>query len=172
MRALLVIDLQNDYFPEGKFPLWQAHAVLENVIQACHAAKKRGDLIVFIQHVARIGQLSPFFLPNTGGAQIHPLLLDEFEQAEIVVKHEADSFIGTRLAEVLAANEVKELLLCGMMTQNCVTHTALSEFSGNYQLRVLADCCTTVNEVLHLIALHALSPRVKVCNWQDCYPEA
>jgi nicotinamidase-related amidase len=55
---------------------------------------------------------------------------------------------------------VTELLVCGMMTQNCVTHTAISKSAEKYTVTVLSDCCTTVSEMLHHIALHALSTRV------------
>jgi nicotinamidase-related amidase len=55
---------------------------------------------------------------------------------------------------------VTELLVCGMMTQNCVTHTAISKSADKYQVSILADCCTTVSEMLHNIALHAVSTRV------------
>ena len=65
-----------------------------------------------------------------------------------------------RLVETLAGLGVSELLLCGMMTQNCVTHTALSKGAEKYTVSVLADCCTTVSQILHLIALNALSTRV------------
>ena len=56
----------------------------------------------------------------------------------------------------------KELLICGMMTQNCVTHTALSRSAEKYGVAFLADCCMTVNEMLHLIALHAVSTRARL----------
>ena len=55
---------------------------------------------------------------------------------------------------------VTELLVCGMMTQNCVTHTAISKSAEKYKVSILADCCTTVSEMLHNIALHAVSTRV------------
>lgn len=48
------------------------------------------------------------------------------------------------------------------MTQNCVTHTAISRSADTYEVSVLTDCTTTVSEMLHLIALHALSTRVKL----------
>ena len=47
-----------------------------------------------------------------------------------------------------------------MMTQNCVTHTAISKSAEKYKVSILMDCCTTVNEMLHKIALHAVSTRV------------
>ncbi len=58
---------------------------------------------------------------------------------------------------------VDELIVCGMMTQNCVTHTALSRQADRYKkVTVLTDACTTVSDMLHAIALHALSTRVNL----------
>jgi len=50
------------------------------------------------------------------------------------VKHFADSFEKTKLEETLAKLGVTELLLCGMMTQNCVTHTAISKAAEKYNV--------------------------------------
>jgi len=80
--------------------------------------------------------------------------------ATVVVKGFADSFEKTTLEETLAKLGVTELLLCGMMTQNCVTHTALSKAAEKYSVAVVTDACTTVSEILHKIALNALSTRI------------
>ena len=53
-------------------------------------------------------------------------------------------------------------LVCGMMTQNCVTHTAISKAAEKYDVTILPDCCTTVDEMIHNIALHPVSTRVKL----------
>jgi nicotinamidase-related amidase len=47
-----------------------------------------------------------------------------------------------------------------MMTQNCVTHTALSKSAEKYKLTILPECCTTVDQMIHRIALNALSTRI------------
>ena len=52
-KALLVIDLQNDYFPGGKFPLWNTEAVLENIERAIEKANSQGIPVVIIQHIAK-----------------------------------------------------------------------------------------------------------------------
>ena len=80
--------------------------------------------------------------------------------APVVIKHYADSFVQTDLEKVLSGLGVGELLVCGMMTQNCVTHTAISKSAEKYKVCILTDCCTTVNEPIHLIARHAVSTRV------------
>lgn len=83
-------------------------------------------------------------------------------QAEVVIKHYADSFEQTNLEQVLSRQGVDELLVCGMMTQNCVTHTAISKAAEKYKVSMLMDCCTTVDEMIHNIALHAVSTRVEL----------
>jgi nicotinamidase-related amidase len=54
-----------------------------------------------------------------------------------------------------------------MMTQNCVTHTAISKSAEKYKVSILVDCCTTVSEMLHNIALHAVSTRVPLVSSDD-----
>jgi len=160
-KALLVIDLQNDYFPGGKFTLWNTEAVLENIERAISRAKASGIPVVHIQHIAKQG-MAPFFNEGTSGAEIHARIHAAAPDAPIVVKEFADSFEKTNLDETLSKLGVTELLVCGMMTQNCVTHTAISKAAEKFDVTILPDCCTTVSEILHLIALHAVSTRVKL----------
>ena len=159
-KALLVIDLQNDYFPRGKFPLWNTDVVLENIERAIARANAQGIPVIHIQHVAK--GVAPFFNEGTPGADIHARILTATPNAPVVVKEFADSFEKTNLEETLAKIGVTDLLVCGMMTQNCVTHTAISKAAEKYNVTVVVDCCTTVSEILHQIALHALSTRVKL----------
>lgn len=157
-HALIIIDLQNDYFPEGRFPLWNTLPVLDRTIDAIKQADAHNIPVIFIQHIAP--SQSPFFSKGTPGADLHPLLLAAAPQAPVVIKTQADSFLDTSLAETLEALKVDSLLICGMMTHNCVTHTALSKAAEKYQLTILPDCCTTVSEILHVIALKAIEPRI------------
>ena len=84
----------------------------------------------------------------------------------------ADAFVATDLTATLTGLGATELLICGMMTQNCVTHTALSRAAEPYAISVLTDACTTVSEVLHHIALHALSTRVTLTDTPTALPAA
>ena len=160
-KALLVIDIQNDYFPGGKFALWNAEATLANIEQAIAIARAKGIQVVLIQHIANpAAGLAPFFNPNTDGVKLHPRILAAAPDAPIVVKEFADSFVNTALDKVLSDLGATDLLVCGMMTQNCVTHTAISKSAEKYKVCILPDCCTTVDEMIHNIALHAVSTRV------------
>ena len=160
-RALIVIDLQNDYFPGGLFPLWNTEETLRNILAAIGKARALGIPVIHVQHVANAAKgIAPFFNAGTPGVDIHPEVLAAAPDAPVVVKEYADSFHSTALEPVLSGLGVEELLVCGMMTQNCVTHTAIAKGAEKYKVTVLTDCSTTVNEMLHLIALNALSTRV------------
>jgi nicotinamidase-related amidase len=167
-KAILVIDLQNDYFPGGKFPLWNTDVVLQNIEVAIARANAQGIPVIHIQHVAKQG-MAPFFNEGTPGSEIHPRILAAAPKAWVIVKEFADSFEKTRLEETLATLGITDLLVCGMMTQNCVTHTAISKAAEKYNVTILPDCCTTVSEILHLIALHALSTRVKLVPLSEAF---
>jgi len=162
-KTLIVIDLQNDYFPGGAFPLWNADGTLANVARAVETAKAAGIPVILVQHVADPSRgISPFFNAGTQGVELHPAVREAAGNARVVVKAHADGFLDTELEEILKESETEELLICGRMTQNCVTHTAISKAAERYRVTVLADCCTTVSEMIHLIALNALAPRVRV----------
>lgn len=167
-KALLVIDVQNDYFEGGQFPLWNSEATCAHVEQAIARAQANDIPVILIQHIAdRTAGVAPFFNEGTSGALVHPRILSAAPTAPIVVKSFADSFVKTTLQAELTKRGVTQLLVCGMMTQNCVTHTAISKSAEQYDVTILADACTTVSEMLHLIALHAVSTRVRIQSWKD-----
>lgn len=159
--ALLLIDLQNDYFPGGRYPLWNTEATLAAVEAAIARARRAHMAIVHVQHVAPHAD-APFFAAGTDGARIHPRILAAAPDAPVVVKQHADAFHQTDLAERLAQQGIDRLLLAGMMTQNCITHTALSKAADRYAVVVQADATTTVDPMIHRFALAALRTRVEV----------
>lgn len=162
-RALLVIDVQNDYFPGGGFPLWNTDQTLDNIEAAMAQARAQGVPVVLVQHVANTANgPSPFFNPDSQGVAIHPRILAAAPDAPVVVKRHADSFVGTTLEATLQRLGARELLVCGMMTQNCVTHTAISRAADQYRVSILGDCCTTVDAMIHGFALNAVATRLTV----------
>lgn len=166
-KGLIVIDIQNDYFPEGKFPLWNTDATLSNTEAAIKKAHEHQVPVIVVQHIAK-GQGGPFFNEGTEGAAVHERIKAAAPDAPIVIKEFADSFHQTALDATLQKLGVTDLLVCGMMTQNCVTHTSISKAAEKYQsVTVLADCCTSINEPIHNIALHGMSTRVALKSFKD-----
>ena len=165
--ALLVIDPQNDYFDKGSFPLWNVNNTLKKILSAMNTAKEQNADIVLVQHVAA-GE-SPLFVKGTEGVKLHQAILDAAPDAPIIIKEHADAFQDTNLAQVLAEREVDRLVICGMMTQNCVTHTAISDSAYPYQISILPDACTTREQLLHLIALGAIKTKVTYTDEQHAF---
>jgi len=159
--ALLLIDLQNDYFPEGKYPLWNTELLLTATEKAVNKAQQAGVPIILIQHIveSKLG-LAPFFNQGTKGADIHPRILAAAPDAPVVIKNCADSFYKTNLEQVLCELDVDTLWIAGMMTQNCVTHTAISKAAEKYDVSIVHDLCSSVDEMIHNIALRAISIRI------------
>ncbi len=164
-KVLVVIDVQNDYFPGGLFPLWNTEETLMAVEAAIKQAKSLSIPVVLVQHLADAAAgAAPFFNQGTLGADLHPRVVGAAPDAPVVVKTHADGFVGTTLEAVLDGLGAKHLLVCGMMTQNCVTHTAISRSAEKYRVTMLGDCCTTVSAMLHAIALRAVSTRLTVAS--------
>jgi len=163
-RALLVIDIQNDYFPGGTLPLHQAEEVETRVVAAIERARRAGDRVVLVRHVspAKTG----LFAEGGSGVAIRPAILSAAGDAPVVTKQVADAFQDTDLAEHLAG--VDELLVCGMMTQNCVVFTAMSRDAEGFDVGVIGDLCAAPSEIVHRIALNALGSKLRVVNSDDC----
>ncbi|MDX3933880.1 isochorismatase family protein [Stenotrophomonas sp.] len=160
MKALVVIDIQNDYFAGGRFPLEGAEEALQNALVLIETARSNNDLVVVVKHLAPAG--APFFETGSSGANLHPSIQSAMKDAPQVIKHEADSFLHTNLAELLRQHKVDAVDLVGMMTQHCVTHTALSPEAAGYPMTIHANACAAPTRALSALALSGLKARHSV----------
>lgn len=158
IRALIVIDVQNEYFDGGKLPLFEAAETEARIIDAIGRAKAAGDRVILIRHESP--NPDGIFAAGSSGTAIRAGILVAAGDAPVVTKHFADAFQDTDLATHL--DGAGELLICGMMTQNCVVFTAMSELAGARQIRVIGDLCAAPLQVVHLIALSALGSKLPV----------
>lgn len=165
-RALLVIDIQNDYFAGGVLPLHQALEAEARVVEAIAQARKAGDRIVLVQHVSAAA--TGLFAAGGEGSAIRPAIKAAAGDAPVVTKRFADAFQETDLAAHL--DGVTSLLVCGMMTQNCVAFTAMSRAADAFDVSVIADLCAAPIEVVHAIALSALRSKLPVLNAAEVWP--
>lgn len=160
-KALIVIDVQNDYFANGAFEQANAETVCANIVAQIRTAKADGDLVVLVQHIFDDVN-APLFAKDSRGAQLHQDILAVASDCPVVIKAHANSFLNTTLESVLAEFAITHLQLCGMMTQNCVTHTAIAKEAEKYTVSVLGDACAAPTQMVHQIALAALADRVAV----------
>lgn len=159
-NALVVIDIQNDYFPGGAFTLENADAACQAAVDIIEQAKRDGWLVVGIEHNSPPG--APALVAGTEGAKTHPAIAAALGDAPVVTKRQADSFFETNLEQLLRDAGVTDVYLTGMMTQNCVTHTALSPQAQGMKIHILANGCAAPAQVLSEVALQALSARYTV----------
>ncbi|PVB61692.1 isochorismatase family protein [Labrenzia sp. 011] len=162
-RALLVIDIQNDYFAGGVLPLHQAEDVEARVVAAIGEARQAGERVILVRHVSTAP--AGLFAAGGSGNAIRPAVLAAAGEVPIVVKQVADAFQDTDLSAHLEG--VTELLVCGMMTQNCVVFTAMSRAADPFDVTVIGDLCAAPTEMVHKIALNALGSKLRIADSAD-----
>ncbi len=140
-QALILIDIQNDYFPGGTMQLVGMREAADNARLLLQHFRD-GDLPrVHIQHIsARPG--ATFFLPDTPGAEHHPTVASE-EGETVIQKNFPNSFRMTRLFEHLQSVQAKELIICGAMSHMCVDATTRAAFDFGFNCRVIEDACAS-----------------------------
>ncbi len=140
-RALVLIDVQNDYFPGGKWPLAGIESAADNAAKVLAAARAAGDLVVHVRHEFPTAD-APFFAPGSEGAQIHPKVRS-LEGEPVVLKHHVNSFRETDLEAILDRHGVEEVVLCGAMSHLCVDAGARAASDLGYRCVVVHDACAT-----------------------------
>jgi nicotinamidase-related amidase len=139
--ALLIIDLQNDYFENGANPLVGAEAASLNAKQILEKCRAENFIIVHIQHIA-LRPDSTFFLPNTFGSEIHNNV-KPLDTEKVIVKHFPNSFRETELLDYLRNKGITDLVICGMMTHMCVDATTRAAKDFGFNCTVIGDACAS-----------------------------
>ncbi|MCP4981407.1 MAG: cysteine hydrolase [Gammaproteobacteria bacterium] len=140
-QALIVVDVQNDYFGGGTMELASMDAAATNCKKLLDSFRLAQLPIFHIQHLAtREG--ATFFVPGTRGCEIHTSVVP-LEKESVIVKHFPSSFRDTRLNELLQQAGVEELVVCGAMSHMCIDTTVRAAFDLGYRCQVIADACAT-----------------------------
>ena len=139
--ALLLIDIQNDYFPGGKMELVESIQAAAAAARLLGAFRRQKWPVYHVRHISS-RPTATFFLPDTPGAEIHdslrPLAVEP-----VITKHFPNSFRETDLLERLRDDSVGSLLICGMMSHMCVEATTRAAFDLGFSCIVTHDACAT-----------------------------
>ncbi len=139
--ALLMIDIQMDYFLGGSMPLADPDAAAGEAKRLLDAFRAHQWPVIFLKHISdRPG--ATFFLPDTHGIEIHPLVAPSSEET-VLVKHFPNSFRATELQDVLQRHKVDSLVIAGMMTHMCVDATTRQAVDLGYTCQVASDATAT-----------------------------
>jgi nicotinamidase-related amidase len=139
--ALLIIDIQNDYFEGGTMTLVNADNASKNAKIILEKFRKEYLPIIHIQHIANKPDAT-FFLPDTFGAEIHKNVKPETDE-KVILKHFPNSFRETELLNFLKENDITDLIICGMMTHMCVDATVRAANDIGFNCKLISDACAT-----------------------------
>ncbi|HWA38924.1 MAG TPA: cysteine hydrolase family protein [Burkholderiales bacterium] len=139
--ALVIIDIQNDYFPGGAMELEGADAAGEKAGKVLEKFRKEGLPVIHVRHLS-VRPGSTFFLPGTKGADIHKSVVPSSGET-VVEKNFPNSFRNTNLEEKLKSQGIRNLVVAGMMTHMCVDATVRQAADLGYKVTLLGDACAT-----------------------------
>jgi nicotinamidase-related amidase len=139
--ALILVDIQNDYFPGGKMELEGSPGASLKAQELLAFFRLRQMAVVHIQHIA-IRPGATFFLPDTAGVEIHADV-QPLAGELLFHKHYPNSFRDTPLLAALRTGQISELVICGMMTHLCIDSTTRAAHDLGFNCLVAGDACAT-----------------------------
>lgn len=142
-KALVVVDIQNDYFPGGRWTLSRVEEAATQAARVIDRFREQGDPVVHIRHEFK-DQDAPFFRPGSEGAQIHESARNR-EDEPVVLKHFINSFRETELKPILDRHGITEVVVVGNMSHMCVDGMTRAAVDFGYPTTVLHDACATLD---------------------------
>jgi len=142
-KALIIIDIQNDYFENGTMELVGSLEASENAKLVLSKFREESLPIIHIQHLS-IAPESTFFLPETRGQEIHENV-KPIEGEKIITKYYPNSFRETELLDYLKSKKTTQLVILGMMTHMCVDATVRAAKDFGFECTVIGDACASID---------------------------
>jgi len=139
--VLLLVDIQNDYFPGGVMELHHSEEAGKRASNLLQAFRERGLPVVHVRHVSnRPG--AAFFLPGTRGSEIHEMVRP-LQGEQVFDKHFPNSFRETPLKGYLRGLARERLVIAGMMTHMCIDTTVRAASDLGFTCTLAGDACAT-----------------------------
>lgn len=137
--ALLMLEIQNDYFPNGRIPLERSLDASIKAQIALQTYRERKEAILHVQHISTEPNATYFF-PCTKGADFYPSV-HPLKNEPVFKKHYPNSFKDTQLLNYLKKQQIKHLVICGMMTHQTIDSTVRAAFDLGFYCTILQDAC-------------------------------
>lgn len=137
--ALLIVDLQNDYFSGGALPLENTDGAAQNAASLLQHFRTQNKPIIHIRHIFN-DDSAGFFAPEQPGNEIHPSVAP-LDGEPVVIKSAVNSFKETELEDLLIAKGIKNLVICGAMSQMCIDAVTRHASDAAYECTVVEDAC-------------------------------
>lgn len=153
--ALLLLEIQNDYFPNGRIPLEKSLEATTRTQAILQAFRDKKLPVIHVQHISTLPDAS-YLLPCTRGAEFYSSVQPAKGEA-VVKKHYANSFKDTTLLAQLNKHKVKHLVICGMMTQQAVDATVRAASDLGFTCSIIHDACAAKQLEFNQTAIPALN---------------
>jgi nicotinamidase-related amidase len=140
-QALLIVDIQNDYFPGGKMELVGSPEAAAEAARLLRAFRAKAAPVFHMQHVS-LRPTATFFLPDTEGVKIHESVAPAHGET-VLEKHFPNSFRETPLLERLRGQGIDRLVIAGMMTHMCIDTTTRAAADLGFDCVLAHDACAT-----------------------------
>lgn len=128
--ALLLIDIQNFYFPGGKLPLVEPEKAAQNAAKLLDWFRNEKFLVIHVRHNSEPG--------GTINDIVKPL-----PGENIFSKDAVNCFVGTNLLDYLKSNKIDTLVICGMQTHMCVEAATRAASDYGFKCILIHDACAT-----------------------------
>lgn len=140
-KALIIVDIQNDYFKGGKYELFEPELAAEHAKELLEHFRRFQLPVIHVRHIS-LSPTASFFLPDTTGSEIYAGCSPIADEV-VIIKHRPDSFLNTDLQETLQEQDIQELVICGMMSHMCIDTTVRKANSLGYTVELIEDACAT-----------------------------
>ncbi|WP_324734836.1 nicotinamidase [Thermococcus sp. SY098] len=157
MEALIIVDMQKDFMPDGALPVPDGNKIIPKVEEYIKKFKEKGALIIATRdwhppnHISFTEQGGPWpkhCVQNTEGAEFVVKLPEDaiiISKADKPDKEAYSGFEGTNLAETLRKRGIKKVYICGVATEYCVRATALDALKYGFEVYILKDAIKGIN---------------------------
>jgi nicotinamidase-related amidase len=139
--ALLIVDIQNDYFPGGAMENVGATEAGQHAAQLLEAFRRKSLPVIHIQHISKRPGAT-FFLPGTARAEIHESVVPDKGET-LFQKYFPSAFRETPLLEHLRKERITRLAIVGMMTHMCIDTTTRAAADLGFSCLLAQDACAT-----------------------------
>lgn len=139
MDALLLVDIQNDYFKRGAFPLAGMEKATKNAAAILKEFRSKGKPVIHIRHINEHPNAG-FFRPDSLGSEINAQV-KPIAGETVLIKHYPNSFRETGLDALLKAQNIKTIHIVGAQTNMCIDTTTRAGFDLGYRMVLRESAC-------------------------------
>lgn len=140
-QALILVDIQNDYFPGGTMELVGMADAANNARKVLDVFRDSGAPLFHIQHLS-VRPDATFFIPDSEGVKHHDVVTPRAGE-NLIRKNFPNAFRATDLEQQLQATGVEGIVIVGAMSHMCIDATTRAAFDAGFRCTVVEDACAT-----------------------------